>query len=49
MRYRKKPIVIEAIQWNGTDDTFFEILELIGKDALKDLIRCEDEFLFIKP
>ena len=30
MKYRKKPIVIEAIQWNG--DNLQEVMEFIGSE-----------------
>ena len=37
MKYRKKPIVIEAIQWDGTHETFGKIKVLEGK--VKDPFR----------
>ena len=30
MKYRKKPVVIEAIQWNG--DNLKEVMEFIGSE-----------------
>lgn len=30
MRYRKKPIVIEAIQWKGTFESYNEICDFVG-------------------
>lgn len=32
MKYRKKPVVIEAIQWNGLNLT--EIMDFVGKDLI---------------
>lgn len=31
MKFRKKPVVIEAIQWDDTPETFDRIKELEGK------------------
>ena len=38
MKFRKKPVVIEATQWNGTKESYDEIIEFItGKQFwLKD-------------
>ena len=33
MKYRKKPVVIEAIQWDGRGETFNKLVEWVG-DAL---------------
>ncbi len=30
MKFRKKPVVIEAIQWNGTEASFADIGEFMG-------------------
>lgn len=30
MLYRKKPIIVEAVQWKGTQESFLEILEQFG-------------------
>ena len=30
MKYRKKPVIIDAIQWDGTAPTLEEIRKLIG-------------------
>jgi len=35
MKYRKKPVVIEAIQWDGINLT--EIIEFVGKDLQYDI------------
>ena len=32
MKYRKKPVVIEAVQWDGTN--WFEIRETFGGDSV---------------
>ena len=32
MKYRKKPVVVEAIQWDGNGDTFNKIVEFVGND-----------------
>ena len=31
-KYRKKPVIIEAIQWNGLNPT--EIIEFVGQDLI---------------
>lgn len=30
MKYRKKPVVIEAIQWGGTFKSYHEVCEFVG-------------------
>ena len=32
MKYRKKPVVVEAIQWDGNGDTFNKIVKFVGDD-----------------
>jgi hypothetical protein len=46
MKYRKKPIVVEAIQWNG--ENIEEVKDFAGKSLLCDIVyqfdyttRCE--------
>lgn len=36
MKYRKKPVVIEAIQWNGLN--LEEIKEFVGESLIYDII-----------
>lgn len=36
MKYRKKPVVIEAVQWNGLN--LEEIKKFVGKDLAYDII-----------
>lgn len=36
MKYRKKPVVIEAIQWNGLN--LEEIKEFVGKSLIYDIV-----------
>lgn len=36
MRYRKKPVEIEAVQWNGTN--LEEIKAFVGKSLVYDII-----------
>lgn len=36
MRYRKKPVIIEAVQWTGTN--LEEIKAFVGKDLQYDII-----------
>lgn len=36
-KYRKKPVVIEAIQWDGEDNTLNELARFIGKDIYLDV------------
>ena len=31
MKYRKKPVIVEAIKWNDTPETFAKIINLEGK------------------
>ena len=38
-RYRKKPVVIEAIQFLNTSPRIIEILEFVGEDANID-VKC---------
>ena len=33
-KYRKKPVIIEAIQWNGLNPT--EIMEFVGQDLIAE-------------
>lgn len=35
-QYRKKPVVIEAVQWSGNEEDLDEVLSLIDFDALPD-------------
>lgn len=37
MKYRKKPVVVEAIQWNGENEQ--ELKEFVGDDLIIELIR----------
>jgi hypothetical protein len=45
-RYRKKPVEIEAIQWNGLIETYNNITEFTGK-KLEYRILGEETVLFI--
>lgn len=36
-KYRKKPVVIEAIQWDGENDTLNELAKFIGKNISLDI------------
>ena len=38
MKYRKRPVVVEAIKWNGNNE--LELKEFVGKDLSLDLIRA---------
>ena len=33
-KYQKKPVVIEAVQWDGTDKSLEEIVNWIGNEVL---------------
>jgi len=35
-QYRKKPVVIEAIQWDGTEDLALEIASIGGFEGMLD-------------
>lgn len=45
MKYRKKPVVIEAIQWKGQN--FNEILTLSKKDGMDLNIEVFEDFITI--
>ena len=34
MKYRKKPVVIEAVQFTGTKDNFDELLKFTGSGVI---------------
>lgn len=46
LKYRKKPIVVDAIQYTGMN--FKEILEFIGGDDERDKISIHQNHIFIK-
>lgn len=48
MRYRKKPIVIEAIQWN--ENNLKEVMEFIGSEFKYDenTSYCTNKFVYDK-
>jgi hypothetical protein len=35
-RFRKKPVVIEAVQWKGFELSYQELLGLMGKEFVED-------------
>ncbi|KAF5034212.1 hypothetical protein DSECCO2_598600 [anaerobic digester metagenome] len=37
MQYRKKPVIVEAIQWDGTHKSTREILEFMGQTVNNDV------------
>ena len=41
MKYRKKPVVIEAIQWDGTNKSTHEVITFIGQEVANDAITQE--------
>ena len=43
MKYRKKPVVIEAIQFTGTRDNFDELLKFTGSGIIMYEERFEDK------
>lgn len=43
MKYRKKPVVIDAIQWDGTDASTRQILEFRGQEVADDAM-TQDKF-----
>lgn len=40
-KYRKKPVVIEAIQWDGTGQSTREIILFMGQEIKNDFITQE--------
>lgn len=49
MQYRKKPVVIDAAQWDGTEEGFHKIGEALGleKDAFNAYIASESHHLHL--
>lgn len=41
MKYRKKPVVIEAVQWNGTMASTKKVIEFMGDKIHDDFITQE--------
>lgn len=41
MKYRKKPVIIEAIQFEDNSDRIIEIHEFMGGDTIR--VNCEDK------
>ncbi len=58
MKYRKKPVVVDAIQWDGTHASTREVLNFIGLEVKQDDMSqrkfdeyvniCVDNGMFIK-
>lgn len=46
-QYQKKPIVIEAVQWDGTEERFKEIEKFVSNAAIKS--RDNNEIKLITP
>lgn len=46
MKYRKKPVVVEAVQWTGDIESLGEIEKLQGfsfsKDEIVDIVRSDE-------
>ena len=44
MKYRKKPIVIEAMQWDGSTESYVRIVEELNSTRIGDgrLMLCDD-------
>lgn len=34
MKYRKKPVVIEALQWDGTEESWRKLVEFVGPSLI---------------
>lgn len=47
MKYRKKPVVIEAVQFTGTEKDLTDILALCRGDKTAQVIRFEQGCVFI--
>jgi len=46
-KYRKRPVIVEAIQWDGKEETYFEIQELLASVA--DCVRPITIHMFCSP
>lgn len=33
-QYRKKPVVIDALEWTGTEDSWIEMVEFVGESLI---------------
>jgi hypothetical protein len=48
-KYRKKPVIIEAIQWDGTWETSFDVIQFCEGNAFRRSdIDNKREYLYIK-
>lgn len=34
MKYRKKPVIIDAIQWDGTEECWLKLVEFVGPSLI---------------
>ena len=41
MKYRKKPVVIEAVQWTGSYKSTKEVIEFLGQKVTNDFVTQE--------
>lgn len=44
MKYRRKPIVVEAVKWNGRRDSLNEPVWLTDAFQERNVLICEDDF-----
>ena len=44
MKYRKKPVVVEAVQYTGTDASILEIKRFVGEDVTIKTSNDHDRF-----
>lgn len=42
MKFRKKPVVVEAVQWKNTTESFEEISKIATKERPIAMIKCAD-------
>lgn len=47
MKYRSKPVVIEAVEWTGTDESWASVVAMVGNSG-DAIFRNPDETLAIE-
>lgn len=47
-KFRKKPVVIEAAYWNGTEESTFEVMSFCNSDDVFHVMGKDVEFIEIQ-
>ena len=47
MKYRKRPVIIDAIQWTGTTESYKAIVELSQPDTRRIILKLATNELFV--